>query len=104
VTFPILLGAAVSEVLQVTGVLLILTMVVTPAAAATKVSARPRTVVTLSIALAMLASVGGVLASLEWSGPPPSFFVATISFVSYVIARLSGNALRSRRPTADLHP
>lgn len=102
VTFPILLGAAVSEVLQVTGVLLILTMVVTPAAAATRLSARPRTVVVLSIALAMLASVGGVLASLEWGGPPPSFFVATISFVSYVIARVSGEVVRARRPAADL--
>jgi zinc/manganese transport system permease protein len=103
VTFPILLGAAVSEVLQVTGVLLILTMIVTPAAAATRVSARPRTVVVLSIALAMLASVGGVLASLEWGGPPPSFFVATISFISYVIARVSGEVVRARRPAADLH-
>jgi zinc/manganese transport system permease protein len=103
VTFPILLGAAVSEVLQVTGVLLILTMIVTPAAAATRVSARPRTVVLLSIALAMLASVGGVLASLEWGGPPPSFFVATISFISYVIARVSGEVVRARRPAADLH-
>jgi zinc/manganese transport system permease protein len=104
VAFPILLGAAVSEVLQVTGVLLILTMVVTPAAAATRVTARPRNVVLLSISLAMLASVGGVLASLEWGGPPPSFFVATISFVTYVIARVTGEVVRARRPAADLHP
>jgi zinc/manganese transport system permease protein len=102
VAFPILLGAAVSEVLQVTGVLLILTLVVTPAAAATRISARPIVVVSTSIALALLASVGGVLASLEWPSPPPSFFVATISFISYVIARVGGDTLRSRRPVAHL--
>jgi zinc/manganese transport system permease protein len=97
VAFPMLLGAAVSEVLQVTGVLLILTMVVTPAAAATRVTARPRYVVLLSVGLALLASVGGVLASLEWPSPPPSFFVATISFVGYAIARVTGDAVRGRR-------
>jgi zinc/manganese transport system permease protein len=97
VAFPILLGAAISEVLQVTGVLLILTMVVTPAAAATRLTARPRNVVIVSVGLAMLASVGGVLASLEWPSPPPSFFVATISFVSYALARLLGDTLRGRR-------
>lgn len=100
VAFPILLGAAVAEVIQVTGVLLILTLVVTPAAAATRVSARPRVVVSLSIALALLAAVGGVLASLEWSNAPPSFFVAMISFVGYVLARLAGEQRRARRPAA----
>jgi zinc/manganese transport system permease protein len=97
VAFPILLGAAVAEVIQVTGVLLILTLVVTPAAAATRLSARPRTVVVTSITLALLASVGGVLASLEWTSPPPSFFVAMISFGGYVLARIVGDSLRARR-------
>jgi zinc/manganese transport system permease protein len=103
VGFPILLGAAVSEVLQITGALLILTLVVTPAAAATRLSARPGVVMVWSIGLALLASVGGVLATLQWPTPPASFFVATISFVSYVIARVAGDWLRSRRP-AQLHP
>jgi zinc/manganese transport system permease protein len=89
-------------VLQITGVLLILTLVVTPAAAATRITARPPLVVTLSIGLALLASVGGVLASLEWPSPPPSFFVATISFASYVIARVSGDGWRARRPVTAL--
>jgi zinc/manganese transport system permease protein len=97
VAFPILLGAAVSEVIQVTGVLLILTLVVTPAAGATRLSARPAVVVALSVLAAMLASVGGVLASLQWGGPPPSFFVAMISFGTYVLARLAGASRRGRR-------
>jgi zinc/manganese transport system permease protein len=102
VVFPIMLGAAVAETIQVTGVLLILTLVVTPAAAATRLSARPSTVVALSIGAALLAAEGGVLASLEWNAPA-SFFVSTISFAVYVIARLVGGRRRGRRPTAHLH-
>jgi zinc/manganese transport system permease protein len=102
VGFPILLGAAVAEVIQVTGVLLILTLVVTPAAAATRLSARPATVVVVSISIALLSAVGGVLASLEWTSPPPSFFVSTIAFVCYVVARLVGDRRRGRREPAHL--
>jgi zinc/manganese transport system permease protein len=76
--------------------------VVTPAAAATRLSARPSTVVALSIGAALLAAEGGVLASLEWNAPA-SFFVSTISFAVYVIARLVGGRRRGRRPTAHLH-
>jgi zinc/manganese transport system permease protein len=101
VVFPILLGAAVAETIQVTGVLLILTLVVTPAATATRLSGRPGTVVALSILAALLAAEGGVLASLEWNAPA-SFFVSMISFASYVIARLAGSRRRGRRPTAHL--
>jgi zinc/manganese transport system permease protein len=101
VVFPIMLGAAVAETIQVTGVLLILTLVVTPAAAATRLSARPSTVVALSIGAALLAAEGGVLASLEWNAPA-SFFVSTISFAVYVIARIVGGHRRGRRPVAHL--
>lgn len=101
VAFPIMLGAAVAETIQVTGVLLILTLVVTPAAAATRVSARPATVMALSIAAAVLAAEGGVLASLEWNAPA-SFFVSTISFLIYVVARLAGGRRRGHRGASHL--
>jgi zinc/manganese transport system permease protein len=100
VLFLILLGAAVAETIQVTGVLLILTLVVTPAAAATRLSARPAIVVMLSVAAALLAAEGGVLASLQWNAPA-SFFVSTISFVVYVAARLVGGRRRGRRTGPD---
>jgi zinc/manganese transport system permease protein len=96
VLFPILLGAAVAETIQVTGVLLILTLVVTPAAAATRLSARPAIVMATSIGFALLAAEGGVLASLQWDAPA-SFYVSLISFLTYVVARLVGGALRGRR-------
>ena len=99
VIFPIMLGAAVAETIQVTGVLLILTLVVTPAAAATRLTARPAAVLGLSIAAAVIAAEGGVLASLEWNAPA-SFFVSMISFAVYVLARLVGGRRRGRRLTA----
>jgi zinc/manganese transport system permease protein len=103
VVFPIMLGAAVAETIQVTGVLLILTLVVTPAAAATRLSARPATVVALSIGAALIAAEGGVLASLQWDAPA-SFFVSMISFVTYVVARLAGTRRRGRREAGHWEP
>jgi zinc/manganese transport system permease protein len=96
VLFAVLLGAAVAETIQVTGVLLILTLVITPAAAAQFMTARPWTAVALSIAIALLATTGGILSSLAkpW---PPTFFISTYSFAIYVAARLTRMA-RSARP------
>jgi hypothetical protein len=42
------------------------------------------------------------LASLQWNAPA-SFFVSTISFAVYVLARLVGGRRRGWRPTAHLH-
>ena len=95
VLFPIVLAAAVSQTIQVTGVLLILTLVVTPAAAAQLLVSRRRLLVTLSVTIAVLTTVGGILASLAWNAPP-SFFVATLSFFSYLGARLIA-VFRGRR-------
>ena len=95
VAFAVLLGAAVAETIQVTGVLLILTLLVTPAAAAQQLSARPDRIVALSVLIAVMASIGGILASLVVDAPP-SFFVAMISFVAYLAGRLTA----ARRPVA----
>lgn len=87
VVFPVLLAAAVAETIQVTGVLLILTLVVTPAAAAHQLTTRPAAAVAVSIAIAVTATVGGILASLQWDAPP-SFYISMLSFAAYVAARL----------------
>ncbi len=95
VAFPVLLAVAVAQAIQVTGVLLILTLVVTPAAAANRISPNPSHAVLLSIALAAAATLGGIIAGLQWNAPV-SFFLATFSFTAYVGARL-WDVLR-RRP------
>jgi zinc/manganese transport system permease protein len=86
VLFPALLGVAVAETIQVTGVLLVLTLAVTPAAAAVRVTARPGYAVAASVTLAVSACLGGILASLQWDAPP-SFFIAVLSFTGYLAAR-----------------
>jgi zinc/manganese transport system permease protein len=86
VAFPVLLAAAVAATIQVTGVLLILTLVVTPAATAQRLTSRPGRAVAISVVLAVAATTGGILASLQWDAPT-SFFIAVFSFIVYVAAR-----------------
>ena len=84
----LLLAAAVAEAIQVVGVLLVLTLVITPAAAAQRLTARPGRALLISVAIAFVSTEGGILLSLEKSWPT-SFFITTISFACYVAARLS---------------
>lgn len=96
VAFPTLLAVVVAETIQVTGVLLILTLVVTPAATAARLTTRPALAVAASVTLAVAATLGGILASLAWNAPT-SFFIATFSFAAYLVARVSGRSTVGRR-------
>ncbi|HEY5160715.1 MAG TPA: metal ABC transporter permease, partial [Gaiellaceae bacterium] len=83
----VLIALTTAEAIQVVGVLLVLTLVITPAAAAQRLTGRPGVALLLSIAIALVSTEGGILLSLEkpW---PTSFFIATISFAAYLIARV----------------
>jgi zinc/manganese transport system permease protein len=61
--------------------------VITPAAAAQRLTARPGRAVLYSVAIAFVSTEGGILLSLEKSWPT-SFFITAISFAFYVAARL----------------
>ena len=100
----LLLALATAEAIQVVGVLLVLTLVITPAAAAQRLTARPGLAVVLSIAIALVSTEGGILLSLEkdW---PTSFFISVISFAFYVGARVrpaAARRFRRRRSRAAL--
>jgi zinc/manganese transport system permease protein len=95
IVFMFLLGLAVALSIQVVGALLVLSLVITPAAAALRVSSSPRVVVLLSVVFAVTAVVGGILLALGGS-LPISPYVTTISFLIYVVCRLAG-ARRQRR-------
>ena len=97
-----LLAAAVAATIQVTGVLLILTLVVTPAATAQRLTSRPLAAVASSVGLALAATLGGILASLQWNAPT-SFFIATLSFTGYVLARLASSRRASPRTKASFN-
>jgi zinc/manganese transport system permease protein len=89
----VLLALTTAEAIQVVGVLLVLTLVITPAAAAQRLTARPGAALFLGIAIALVATEGGILLSLAqpW---PTSFFISSISFGLYLAARLRPHARR----------
>jgi zinc/manganese transport system permease protein len=100
VMFPVLLAAAVAVAIQVTGVLLILTLLVTPAAAAQRLVRSPGAAIATSVGIALVSTIGGILASLAWDAPT-SFFVSVFSFAAYVCARLLGGSWDRRRATSS---
>jgi zinc/manganese transport system permease protein len=83
----LLLALTTAEAIQVVGVLLVLTLVITPAAAAQRLTGRPALALILSIAIALVSTEGGILLSLEKSWPT-SFFISAISFIAYLAARI----------------
>jgi zinc/manganese transport system permease protein len=60
----LLLALTTAEAIQVVGVLLVLTLVITPAAAAQRLTVRPGVAILLSVAIALAATEGGILLSL----------------------------------------
>jgi len=87
--FMVLLGLAVAVSVQIVGALLVLSLLVTPAAAAMRVSSSPIGVPVLSVVFALVSVVGGIMLALG-SSLPISPYVTTISFVIYVVCRLIG--------------
>lgn len=105
VVFAVLLGAAVAQSVQIIGALLVMSLLITPAAAAMRVSSNPTVVLGLSILFAEIAAVGGIVLSLA-PGLPISAFVTTISFVIYLVCRVVGSKRsagsgRRRVPTSS---
>jgi zinc/manganese transport system permease protein len=95
IVFMLLLGLAVAVSVQVVGSLLVLSILVTPAAAALRLSSSPIAVPLLSMAFAVLSLVGGIMLALGGS-VPISPYVTTISFAIYVVCRIIA-ASRKRR-------
>ena len=80
--------------------LLVLALLVTPAAAALRVAADPLVVSLLSMVFAVVSIVGGILLALG-AAIPISPYVTTISFVIYLVCRGIGHR-RGRIRTADV--
>jgi len=87
IIFVMLLGLAVAAAVQIVGALLVLALLVTPAAAALRLSSSHLWVPVLSVSFALVAMVGGTLLALGGT-LPISPYVTTISFTIYLIARL----------------
>jgi zinc/manganese transport system permease protein len=94
IVFMLLLGLAVAVSVQIVGALLVLSILVTPAAAALRLSSSPLVVPLLSVVFAVTSMVGGIMLALGGS-IPISPYVTTISFLIYIVCRVIA-AVRKR--------
>jgi zinc/manganese transport system permease protein len=95
IVFMLLLALAVAASVQIVGALLVMTLLVTPAAAALRLTSSPLLVPILSMVFAVAAVVGGILLALG-GGLPISPYVTTLSFAIYLVARVI-EKVRSRQ-------
>jgi zinc/manganese transport system permease protein len=95
--FLLVLALTVTEAAQIVGTLLVLSLAITPAAAAQRLTASPLKLTALSIGFALLASEGGLILSFASSTVKPSVFITAISFAIYLLARLAGARTRGAR-------
>jgi zinc/manganese transport system permease protein len=94
--FAVLIGLTTALVVPIVGAILVLTVMITPGAAAARVTANPVVATVLAVLFAETALLGGILLSLA-PGLPISGYVAAIAFLIYVACRVVG---RSRRRVA----
>jgi zinc/manganese transport system permease protein len=102
ILFLVLLGLAVAETSQVTGVLLVFALLVMPAASAQAVTARPGLSLALTVAIGLMVVWLG-LGIAYFSVYPAGFFVTSISFAIYVGVQVTVWA-RSRARTGMQTP
>jgi zinc/manganese transport system permease protein len=102
IAFMVVLAVAVSEAVQVVGVLLIFALIVAPAAIAERFTTRPSRGVLLSALLAVLFTWAGLTVAY-YLPYPVGFFITTIAFWSYILARVVSDVI-ARRATGRVRP
>ncbi len=95
-TFLLLLAMAVAATAEITGALLVFALLVTPAATAQRLTARPGPGLALSVALALAVTWVG-LGIAYFSPYPVGFWVTTLSFGLYVAVRAGTHLLAGPR-------
>src|SRR5258705_8435340 len=102
--FLLVLGLAVAATSQITGALLVFALLVTPAATAHQLTARPALGIALSVAIALGVTWLG-LALAYFSIYPVGFYVTSLSFALYLLVRVGRTlAHRRRRNVLALEP
>ena len=94
VGFLVALGLAVAATAQITGVLLVFALLVAPPAAAAQLTARVGAGLALSVVIALLVTWVG-LGLAYFTNDPVGFFITTLAFGVYVLAR-GARELRDR--------
>jgi zinc/manganese transport system permease protein len=100
--FLVVLGLAVAATAQITGVLLVFALLIAPPAAAQQITARVGLGLLLSVIIALAVTWIG-LALAYFTNDPVGFFVTTLGFGIYLLAR-AARALRGRSRAWRAHP
>jgi zinc/manganese transport system permease protein len=88
--FMLLLGLIVAVAVHIIGALLVMALLVTPAAAAMRVASGPVSVPVLSALFGFVSAVGGILLAIAGT-LPVSPYITTISFAIYLVCRVVGS-------------
>jgi zinc/manganese transport system permease protein len=102
--FVVLLALTITMAVQVVGTLLLFALVVTPAATALRITARPGRVALIAVALALAAVWGGLVLS-AMVDLPPSFFIVSLAVSAWVVvlALVGRRGNRAAEPVRDTH-
>jgi zinc/manganese transport system permease protein len=103
IAFVVLLALTITMAVQVVGTLLLFALVVTPAATALRLTARPPRVAAVAVGLA-LGSVWGGLVLAAMVDLPPSFFIVSLAVLAWVVVLASTGRRRAAVPRpVDTH-
>jgi zinc/manganese transport system permease protein len=95
--FLLLLGLAVAETAQITGALLVFALLVAPPATAQLITPRIAPSLALSVTLGVLITWVG-LALAYFYNYPVGFYITTVAFVTYMVARVARAVADRQRP------
>lgn len=100
--FMLLLGLIVAVAVHIIGALLVMALLVTPAAAAMRITSGPVAMPLLSALFGFVSAVGGILLAIMGT-LPVSPYITTISFGIYVVCRIAGAQRGKVTKTARVH-
>jgi zinc/manganese transport system permease protein len=87
--FMLLLGLIVAVSVHIIGALLVMALLVTPAAAAMRLVSGPLSVPLLAAGFGLVSAVGGILLAIMGT-LPVSPYITTVSFAIYLVCRFAG--------------
>ena len=99
--FMLVVAVSVSFAVQVTGVLLIFSLMVTPAATASYLARKPQQAILISVMIALATTWSGLFISF-YTVYPVSFFITAEAFGLYILVRGTSGALKRRVRPEDL--
>jgi zinc/manganese transport system permease protein len=97
IVFMLLVALATSIAVQVVGVLLIFSLMVTPAAIAQRLAKRPWRAVVMSVIVSLMATWLGLFVAF-YEPYPVSFFITTIVFILYLLVRFVHPRIKPMTP------